>query len=41
MLFTIFHSVWLQALEELGLDAVDLVDEAPSIFESTSQERGE
>lgn len=29
-----------EALEELGLDAVDLVDEAPSFFESTS-ERGE
>ena len=37
----ICHIVWLQALEELGLDAVDLVDEAPSFFESTSQEYSE
>ena len=37
----ICHVVWLQALEELGLDAVDLVDEAPSFFESTSQEQSE
>lgn len=33
--------VWLQALEELGLDAVDLVGEEPSLFESTSQEHSE
>ena len=26
--------VWLQVLEELGLNALDLVDEAPSMFES-------
>ena len=37
----ICHVVWLQALEELELDAVDLVDEAPSVFESTSQEHSE
>jgi hypothetical protein len=36
LLFTILHSVLLQALEELGIDAVDLADEAPSIFESLS-----
>lgn len=33
-LSTNFDSVWLQALEELGLDATDLVDEAPYMFES-------
>ena len=27
----------LQALEELGIDAVDLVDEVPSFFESAPQ----
>ena len=32
LLFTIFHSVLLQALEELNLDAGDVVDDAPSIF---------
>lgn len=41
LLFIICHFVWLQALEELGLDAVDLVDEVPSFFESTSQGHGE
>ena len=25
--------MWLQALEELGLEEVDLVDEAPSMFD--------
>lgn len=41
LLFTIFHSVLLQALVELNLDAVDLVDDPPSIFESTPHEHGE
>lgn len=31
--------MWLQALEELGLDAVDLVDDdTVTIFESVAQE---
>lgn len=33
--------MWLQALEELGLDEVDLVDEAPETFEAMSQEISE
>ena len=32
LLFTMFHSVLLQALVELDLDAVDLVDDAPAFF---------
>ena len=41
LLFTMFHSVLLQALVELNLDAVDLVDDAPTFFESTPHEHGE
>ena len=39
-LLTVFHSVWLQAVE-LRLDAANLVDEAPSTFELISEEHGE
>lgn len=38
LLFTLFHSVLVQALVELNLDAVDLVDDAPTFFESTPHE---
>ena len=31
----------LQALQELGLDAVDLVDEESSVFQPTSLDQGE
>ena len=41
LLFTIFHSVLLQVLVELNLDAVDLVDDAPSIFDSTPHKHGD
>ena len=41
LLFIFCHSVWHQAPEELGLDADDLVDEAPSMFESTPQQHGD
>ena len=35
LVFVLFQfDVWLQVLEELGLNALDLVDEAPSMFES-------
>ena len=41
LLVTMFHFALLQALVELDLDEVDLVDDAPSLFESTFHEHGE
>lgn len=37
----IYHFVTFQALQELGLDDVDLVDEAPSFFEPTPEDKSE
>ena len=42
LLFTMFYSVLPQALAELSLDAVDLVGDAPTFFDSPPQdEHGE
>ena len=41
LLFIIFILWHFQVLEELGLDAGDLVDEAPSFFEPSCQEHSE
>ena len=41
LLVTMFNFALLQALVELNLDEVDLVDDAPLLFESTSHELGE